>query len=71
MQKKSARLEDWYFTGTTLIGKVYNHYKVSLVDGDPIITSEVVRFDKENNEAETLNTIYKLGKPYIDFEGMN
>jgi hypothetical protein len=37
-------------------------------DGDDLRTSLIVNIDVEKNEAETLNTIYKLGKPALSEE---
>lgn len=61
--KKSARLENWYVGDYDLIyGEVYGH--PNFTDGTFIRTSRVVSLDKINNKAETLNTMYELGKPF-------
>jgi len=59
-----ARLENWYVGANDLLyGEVYDHPKFN--DGDPIVTSRVVRFDKETLQAVTMNTNYVLGKERI------
>lgn len=39
-------------------------------DGDDLRTSLIVSIDVEKNEAETLNTVYKLGKPALSEEDL-
>ena len=60
--KPMARIEDWFIGPHDLLyGKVYGHHRFP--DGTEITTSRVVRFDREKNQAITLNTEYILGEP--------
>ena len=61
-QKPQAKIENWFRGEYDLLyGEVYGHPK--LPDGAFIRTSSVIKFDPNTKEAETLNTVYKLGKP--------
>jgi len=63
--KPVARLEDWFVGPNDLLfGKVYGH--PSIKDGEVIVTSRVVSWDKEKKQATTRNTNYILGKPMDD-----
>lgn len=65
--KPTAHIEDWYYekSANVLIGKVKNHPNQHQFSPDGFQqTSKVLKLDKENNLAETKNTIYTLGKPY-------
>ena len=66
------RLENWY-VGTIAYGKkevkwlcgnIYDDKR--FIDGLPIRTSRLVKIDEENKIAETMNTVYKLGKERLE-----
>lgn len=64
MNKKEVRIENWYTTyyydGKPVIhGSVYGHDRFE--DGKNVRSSAIINVDLENNQIETLNTIYKLG----------
>lgn len=64
--KQTARLEDWSYVGDRLLGKVFGHPYHT--DGIEVQTSTVLSPPdsvKEGGEVETRNTIYTLGKPYV------
>jgi hypothetical protein len=63
-EKKKAKLNNWSKCpfSESLIGNVEGHYNSELSDGEKVRTSRIVKLDEENNTAETLNTIYTLGK---------
>lgn len=67
-QKPTAQLQDWLvqwnpLTGTAMLaGKVAEH--PGLPDGAEIVTSALMRLDMEKREAETMNTLYRLGSPF-------
>ena len=67
--KPTARLENWYVyccsRGVLLCGEVFGHNR--LTDGHGIHTSLVVALHNDTT-AETLNTVYTLGKPAGDGE---
>lgn len=68
MTKLTARLEQWHLTKSPisgneiLVGKIYEDGAARFPDGMMITTSKLMRLDKKKKTAETLNTIYKLGK---------
>ena len=67
MVKQTARIENWvkikgYLGGEFLEGTVLDHPKQAYFYGDMQHTSELVSIDEEKGVAETLNTIYTLGK---------
>lgn len=64
MNKPTARIDDWIRYGNALIGKISKHPRQPQFKTTQI-TSCLVSFDPENNRAETLNTIYELGAPYV------
>lgn len=58
--KQTAHLENWFRYSNFLRGIVSNHPKIE--DGKEIVTSLLISFNGET--AETMNTVYTLGKPY-------
>ena len=62
MDKQTAWIKYWEVCkvndGCFLIGEVRHHPRVK--DGTMVETSRLLSIDFENNEAETLNTIYQL-----------
>lgn len=59
------RLEEWWVIPTTgsgyaLCGKIFNDTR--LPESSVVQTSRIKRIDFEKNEAETMNTVYQLGK---------
>jgi hypothetical protein len=58
--KKTARLENWYRIQGILIGQVYGH--PAFEDGKAICTSTIMKFGEDGTSAETVNTVYNLGK---------
>jgi len=64
MRKQKARLENWRVVGNQLRGDVYGH--PLLRDGADVSTSWIVNLDEQAKTCETLNTIYRLGKPYAE-----
>ena len=68
MVKQTARIENWvkikgYLGGEFLEGKVLDHPKQANFDyWDWQHTSRLASIDEEKGIAETLNTIYTLGK---------
>ena len=65
MKKQTARIEDWYLYMGRLYGRVVDHPRQNEFLHERQATSLVISFDPENNRAETLNTIYELGAPYV------
>lgn len=64
MNKKLVKIENWYTTyyydGKPVIhGSVYGHDRFE--DGKNVRSSAIINVDLENNQIETLNTMYKLG----------
>ena len=63
--KSVSKLTEWHFYhyatdgAYVLVGKVVGDNRFA--DGTEIRTSRLLRVDFEKGEAETLNTIYKLG----------
>jgi len=67
MKRKGGTIEnwclvDWYNDGKTFVisGDIYGD--MFWPEGEDLRTSFLVNLDLVNREAETLNTIYKLGK---------
>ena len=65
-KKKKAILDNWFSIdlpdgGTCLAGIVTGH--AHLRDGEEIYTSRVIRVIPNAGIAETVNTLYVLGKP--------
>lgn len=60
-----GKLENWFHTGTVIIGNLFDDPRSRWEEGTPIHTSRVVREYEDAGRAhvETLNTIYELGKP--------
>ena len=74
-----ARLENWilgnflngyqapeknkWMDDTFIVGSIYDDEKNRFEDGESIRTSTLINLDIENNNAQTLNTTYDLGKP--------
>lgn len=63
--KKQVRLENWKRCHINerihfLEGEVYEHPEFP--DGHTIFTSKILNIADDESTAETLNTIYKLGK---------
>ena len=62
--KTKSSLYDWCLTDTDgyfhLLGKVGKD-DFRWAEGEPIVTSGLLRIDFEKMEAETKHTIYKLG----------
>jgi hypothetical protein len=57
--QKPALLNPWSrYMGGSLIGRVYNHPRLS--DGKIIVTSVVMEIDEVRGFARTLNTYYRL-----------
>lgn len=66
--KPWARIEDWYLTTTphghrVLVGKITEHPRHETFSLEYQITSPVLSYNPEENEAETENTMYRLGVP--------
>lgn len=61
MEKPHAHIEDWSYTGHTLVGRISKHPNQSNFRSELQRTSEVIFFDPSNKIAETENTIYTLG----------
>jgi len=64
--KPTAHLNEWKVVGVgkgkkVLIGVVRGHTYIN--DGHLVRTSLLVKLDKKNRKAETLNTLYELGEP--------
>lgn len=61
--KPVARIEDWTFVevddGSCLIGRVFDHPRIP--DGHWTITSLIETYSRL--EAESTNTLYRLGEP--------
>jgi hypothetical protein len=62
MKSQTAQVEKWQIYNNRLYGIVKGHPVIA--DGRPIISSQIVKLDEEKNICETLNTIYRLGKPF-------
>lgn len=65
--KKIARIEGWYFSVrnnmTHLIGVIKDHPNQDSFNAEFQITSPIVSISPKDNEVETFNTVYTLGKP--------
>lgn len=71
--KPTADLDQFYLSYTystpRLVGRVRNHHtRPDIRDGELIVTSRVLKIDFNKMQAETLNTVYKLGSPYLASE---
>ena len=70
-EKPEARMEDWHLICSNmpsfhLIGVVFGHGR--FLDGGIIVTSDLVDIRAHaagGIRAETLNTIYHLGRPWV------
>lgn len=63
MSKQTARIENWMRSGNQLIGSVRDHARQGDFNPNHVQrTSDLISFDEEAGVAETLNTIYTLGK---------
>lgn len=65
--KQTAYIDDWsevntFPYGTCLIGRVTKHERQHEFHSDKQATTRLVNIDREKGVAETLNTIYTLGK---------
>lgn len=58
-KKQTATLEEWFQFGNFLGGKVYDHPQIK--DGTEVRTSKISWIDTDKGQAETRNTLYKLG----------
>lgn len=63
--KQTARIENWHVYNGRLYGKICDHPRQEEFGSDRQVTSPILSFDPDNNRAETLNTIYELGAPYV------
>lgn len=64
--KGTARIDNWYKHGNNLIGRISNHPNQQNFHSElGQITSDLVAFEPEHNRAETQNTYYELGTPYV------
>ena len=69
-KRTGGTIENWsivdYFGSgrNVIVGDVYGDSNWS--EGFAIRTSEIVKIAEDNSEVETLNTVYKLGKPYVN-----
>ena len=57
------RLEKWRLIANHLYGDIYDDSRFP--DGSPVRTSTVLTIDEEKGEAQTRNTLYKLGKKQV------
>lgn len=60
--KATAHIDEWTYDGGVLIGRVSNHSRQGEFKAPLQMTSTVLRLDREKGEAETLNTLYTLGR---------
>ncbi len=62
--KQTAHLENWlegvHYGANVLTGIVSGHPKIP--NGKRILTSPIIKIDREAKTAETRNTFYTLGK---------
>lgn len=60
------RLEEWFFTEDLqqIKGRIYDDEKMRFNDGYVVTTSRIVEIDPKRKWVQTLNTKYRLGKPY-------
>jgi hypothetical protein len=59
--KPQVRVEEWYISGHSLCGRVYNHPFVE--DGESIVSNRLVILELGRNYAETKDLAYILGEP--------
>jgi hypothetical protein len=52
-----------------LAGEVYDH--PSFVNGERVVTSPILSLDIRSNLAETIHTVYFLGRPKAPVKGGN
>jgi hypothetical protein len=57
------RLENWRLIANHLYGEIYDDSR--FLDGSPVRTSTVQTIDEKSGEAQTKNTIYKLGTKQV------
>lgn len=65
--KQTAHIDNWseentYPYGTCLVGHITKHARQTQFHSDRQATSTVISIDREKGVAETMNTIYTLGK---------
>lgn len=65
--KQTAYIDNWreesiFPYGTCLIGRVTKHELQHQFHSDKQATSRLISIDREKGVAETINTIYTLGK---------
>ena len=60
--KPIVRITDWFITGRRLFGVAIDHPNAA--PNSEVMTSNILSTDLENNIVETVNTTYKLEKPY-------
>lgn len=63
--KPTAHIENWVWDGYSIIGTISKHPRQEQFKAEFQRTSEVVCFDVAKGIAETRNTVYTLGKPYV------
>lgn len=56
----TARLEDWYVNGDSLVGTIYNDNKGRFADGTTFQTSSVT--SQNSKICRTRNSTYELGR---------
>lgn len=62
-KKPTALIEDWWYDGQRLWGKVLKHPEQDSFKMNCQMTSYVINIDLEEGFAETENTHYTLGTP--------
>lgn len=62
-RKPEAFIDNWWYDGQRLWGKVSKHPTQHEFKQDCQATSYVIELDLEQGFAETENTFYRLGKP--------
>ena len=54
------------YSNGTITGNIFEDPKKRFMDGTLVTTSNVKYIDKQNNVAQTRNTLYRLGTPAQD-----
>ena len=64
--KQNARLENWSYVGDRLLGRVHDHpYHIEGIEVQTSMVLSPPDAVREGGKVETKNTIYTLGKPYV------